>query len=198
MKSLLCLLALGTLLFSGCVKEEVEYTKKWGFGFKDKGVYKKLTNYDLTLELSPGSRKLTAGVPGELVFILRNRGKGAVRLEEWFKFDPNNLLVQCQVWLPGTDRPESQMWLNVSVPVKKPIWRYPLTLPPGGAHFVSTRLDFPANLVISPGAERRFFIKAKLNLKSVNVASETDYITIYPGTQRQTPGYSQKNQKVRQ
>lgn len=193
MKNRIFLLALTVLFFAGCVKQEVEYTKKWGFGFKDKGNYPKLKNYDLTLELSPGAREFAAGSPGELVFILRNRGKKQVRIPEWHKFDPNNLSVQCQIWLPGTKGPEPDMWLDISQPVKRPIWRYPVTIPPGGSLFVSTRLDFPANLVITPGTQRRYFIKAKLNLKSVDVAAPVTYISIYPGKKVRLPENYKKN-----
>ena len=67
---------------AGCVQQEVEYTKKWGFGFKDKVNYPKLKDYDLTLELSSGTRKFKAGYPAELTFILCNRGKKALRIPE--------------------------------------------------------------------------------------------------------------------
>lgn len=168
-------------LLAGCAKQEVEYTKKWGFGFKDKVNYPKLKNYNLTLELSPGTRRFAAGQPGELTFILSNKGKNPVRIPEWFKFDPNNLQVQCQIWLPGAENPEPGMWLDVSVPVKRPIWRYPVTLAPGEKIFVSTNLDFLSKLIVSPGSERRYFVKAKLNLKSVDVSAPVSYVTILPG-----------------
>ena len=121
---MLYFLAAALIIMTGCARQEVEYTKKWGFGFKDKGHYPKLKDYHLTLELSSGSRKFAAGAPGELIFILRNRGTAPVRIPEWHKFDPNNLNIQCQVWLPGTQKPESDMWLDISAPVKRPIWRY--------------------------------------------------------------------------
>ncbi|MBO5791600.1 MAG: hypothetical protein J6S54_03925 [Lentisphaeria bacterium] len=195
MRNLLFLLGLAAVLLAGCAKQEVEYTKKWGFGFKDKVNYAKIKNAQLTLELSPGSRKFSAGAPGELVFILRNRGKSPVRIPEWYKFDPNNLSIQCQVWLPGTRKPDPDMWLDVSTPVKRPVWRYPVTIPPGGSHFVSSRLDFPVNLVVTPGTERRYFIKAKLNLKSLDVAAPVEYITIYPGKRINLPENLRKSNK---
>ena len=181
MKYFSLIAVLCAVLGAGCVKQEVEYTKKIGFGFKDKVNYAPIKGHGLTLELSPGSRKFQAGVPGELVFILRNNSSKAIEIPEWYKFDPNNLSVKCQIWLPGNDKPESDMWLDISVPVKRPVWRYPLTIPPRGTQFVSTRLDFPANLVIREGAERRYFIKAKLNLKSLDVSAPVEYITIFPG-----------------
>ncbi len=198
MKNKIFLLALTVLLFAGCTRQEVEYTKKWGFGFKDKVNYPKLKNYDLTLELSSGTRTFPAGAPGELIFILRNRGKEQVRIPEWYKFDPNNLKVQCQIWLPGTKNPEPDLWLDISPPVKRPIWRYPIVIPPGESQFISTRLDFPASLVITPGTERRYFIKARLNLKSVDVSAPVTYITIYPGKKIRPPENFHKKMKAGQ
>ena len=73
------------------------------------------------------------------------------------------------------------MWLDLSVPVKKPIWRYPLTIQPGENVFISTPIDFISNMVISPGSERRFFVKADLNLKSVDAAAPVSSISVLPG-----------------
>lgn len=173
-----CLFCL--LLCAGCV-EKVESTKKLGFGFQDQGFYPRLKGYNLSLELSPGTRRFRAGYPAELTFILQNRGKKEVKIPEWFKFDPNNLRVMCQVWLPGTDKPSPTMWLDLSAPVKRPIWRYPLTIPPGEKVFVSTNLDFISNLVVPAGSERRFFVRAALNLKSVDVTAPMAYISVLPG-----------------
>lgn len=196
MKQIYLLPLLALVLLCGCVKQEVEYTKRLGFGFKDRVNYPKLKGYDLTLELSQGARKFFAGVPGELIFILRNRGAKEVRIPEWYKFDPNNLSVQCQVWLPGQKEPDPQMWLDISLPVKRPVWRYPVTIPAGGVQFVSTRLDFPVNLVVTPGTERRFYIRGKLNLKSVDVSAPETYITIYPGKKVKVPEEFRRKNKL--
>lgn len=178
---------LPVLLLTGCVESKVEYTKRYGFGFADRKHYKKLQDYKLSLDLSTGSREFQAGRSGELIFVLRNEGKKRVKIHEWYKYDPNNLQVDCQVWLPGTEKPEPGMWLDVSSPIRKPIWRYPLTVEPGETVFVSTRLDFLQNLVVTPGAERRFFIQAKLNLKSVDVKSPVRSIVVRPGVVPKMP-----------
>ena len=192
MKIGLLFLIVSLVVCAGCVKQEVEYTKKWGFGFKDKVNYPKLKNYDLTLELSSGTRKFKAGYPAELTFILCNRSKQPLRIPEWYKFDPNNLRIQCQVWLPGTEKPAPDAWLDLSAPVKRPVWRYPITIQPGERIFVSTKLDFISKLVVSPGAERRFFVKGALNLKSVDVAAPVAYITVLPGRKPEMPPKSNK------
>ncbi len=194
MKICCALFALCLLFVTGCVEQEIEYTKKLGFGFKDKVNYPKIKDHRLTLELSPGSRRFQAGVPGELVFILRNRGSKPVEIPEWYKFDPNNLSVSCQIWLPGTKEPDPLMWLDISIPPRRPVWRYPQTIPAGGVHFVSTRLDFPVNLVVKEGTERRYFIKGKLNLKSLDVEAPVEYITILPGRKVIDPKNLKKKQ----
>ena len=166
---LLALLAL--LLCAGCASKKAEPKKRFSFGQAPREHYDKIKDCKLSLDLSTGSREFTAGRYAELVFLLRNEGKKEVKIPEWFKFDPNNLKVQCQIWLPGTRGPEPDMWLDVSQPVKQPAWRYPLTLPAGETQFVSSRLDFPESLVVSPGGERRYFVRAKLNLTSVDLSS---------------------------
>ena len=194
MKNGVLFLFLALLFCAGCVKQEVEYTKKWGFGFKDKVNYPKLKEYDLTLELRPGTRTFKAGYPAELTFILCNRSKKALRIPEWYKFDPNNLRLQCQIWHPGSDKPSPDRWLDLSHPVKRPIWRYPLTIQPGEQVFVSTKLDLVANLVVTPGSERRFFVKGALNLKSVDVEAPVTYITVLPGKRPEMPPKNSKKQ----
>lgn len=198
MKKIFLLSALVVLLCAGCTAQKAEPPKKLGFGFPDKKYYPKLKDYSLSLELSPGSRRFQAGMPAELLFVLKNTGKKAVTLHEWYKFDPNNLQVKCQIWLPGTREPDPLMWLDISIRPKPPIWRYPLKLQPGEVHFVSTRLDFPANLVIKQGGERRYFIKGRLNLKSVDVSAPPTWITILPGAPKKTAENFPKKSGARQ
>ncbi|MBR2373194.1 MAG: hypothetical protein IKA87_03080 [Lentisphaeria bacterium] len=180
------------LLTGGCVESKVEYTKRYGFGFTDRKNYPKLKDYKLSLDLSSGSREFLAGKSGELIFVLRNEGEKSVKIPEWYKFDPNNLKVKCQIWVPGSRKPEPEMWLDVSAPVRKPVWRYPLTLGPGNAVFVSTKLDFIRNLIVNPGTERRYFVQARLNLKSVDVESPVRYISIRPGVMPKVPEINKK------
>ena len=176
---LLALLAL--LLCAGCASKKAEPKKRFSFGQAPREHYDKIKDCKLSLDLSTGSREFTAGRYAELVFLLRNEGQKEVKIPEWFKFDPNNLKVQCQIWLPGTRGPEPDMWLDVSQPVRQPAWRYPLTIPAGETQFVSARLDFPESLVVSPGGERRYFVRAKLNLTSVDLSSPVRVIVFRAG-----------------
>ena len=179
------------LLCAGCASKKAEPKKRFSFGQAPREHYDKIKDCKLSLDLSTGSREFAAGRYAELVFLLRNEGKKEVKIPEWFKFDPNNLKVQCQIWLPGTRGPEPDMWLDVSQPVKQPAWRYPLTLPAGETQFVSSRLDFPESLVVSPGGERRYFVRAKLNLTSVDLSSPVRVIVFRAG--RNTGGNGGKS-----
>ena len=182
MRKIIWLLAFSALLLSlGCTAKKPEPKKRFSFGHAPRDHYDKIKDCKLSLDLSPGSREFTAGRYAELVFLLRNEGKKEVKIPEWFKFDPNNLKVQCQIWLPGTREPEPDMWLDVSQPVRQPAWRYPLTLPAGETQFVSSRLDFPENLVVSRGGERRYFVRAKLNLTSIDLTSPVRVIVFRSG-----------------
>jgi hypothetical protein len=67
-----------------------------------------------------------------------------------------------------------------------------MVIPAGEKIFVSTNLAFLGNLVVAPGTERRYFIKARLNLKSVDVEAPVTYITVYPG---QAPMPAKKMEK---
>ena len=188
-RTVLCLL----FLAAGCASQKTEVVQRYTFGFADRKHYAKIKDGSVTLDLSPGSREFAAGSSVELVFILRNTGKKELKIPEWFKFEPNNLRVQCQVWLPGAKGPDPDMWLDVSAPVKQPIWRYPLSIPAGEAQFVGTKLDFPANLVVSPGAERRYFVRAKLNLTSLTASSPVRTIVFRPGAVSGRPPQNKDN-----
>ena len=194
MKKYLWLPALFALLLCvSCTSKKPEPKKRFVFGQAPREHYDKIKDCRLSLDLSPGSREFTAGRYAELVFLLRNEGQKEVKIPEWFKFDPNNLKVQCQIWLPGTKGPEPDMWLDVSQPVRQPAWRYPLTIPAGETQFVSARLDFPESLVVSPGGERRYFVRAKLNLTSVDLSSPVRVIVFRAGGNSEANRIRQNN-----
>ena len=85
--------------------------------------------------------------------------------------EADNLQLECQVWLPGQKEPDPDRWLPLDMPVKEPELRYNLELFPGNEARIVRDLDFIGDLVITPGLERRYFIRARLNLTSVQAAS---------------------------
>ena len=155
---------------AGCVRE-VEKREELGVGVvAELPEYPQLARYKLSLQLV-GSRTLTAGRPGRVTFSLRNTDDRPLRLVEWYANEPDNLLIYCQPWLPGTTEPDEGLWIPLSFDVKRPATRYPLEIVPGNNVLVTKELPFVEKLVVSPEGERRYFIKAVLNLHSVSAES---------------------------
>lgn len=173
---------------SGCVRTEVK--AKRALGVAPQASYPKLAGYRLDLkQVSP--RVMYCGDKGEVTFSLRNSGKKPIRLDEWFSNEPDNIVVYCQPWLTGMTGPDDSGWIELSFDPKMPPIRYPLELMPGNRVFVTKELPFVSKLAISPGAERRFFIRARLNLKSVDVETPTGFIIV------RNPPAKQKTQAKR-
>ena len=168
---------LSALLLScaGCIRTEVK--AKRALGVDPQPSYPKLVGYQLDLkQVSP--RVMYCGSKGEVTFALRNTGKKSIRLDEWFSNEPDNIVVYCQPWLTGMTGPDDSGWIELSFDPKLPPIRYPLELMPGNRVFVTKELPFVSKLAVSPGAERRFFIRARLNLTSVDVETPTTSIIV--------------------
>lgn len=162
---------------AGCVRE-VEKREELGVGVvAELPEYPRLARYKLSLQLV-GSRTLTAGRPGRVTFSLRNTDDRPLRLVEWYANEPDNLLIYCQPWLPGTTEPDEGLWIPLSFDVKRPATRYPLEIVPGNNVLVTKELPFVEKLVVSPEGERRYFIKAVLNLHSVSAESPVAAIAV--------------------
>lgn len=141
--------------------------------------FEKIKGANLELQFA-GPKNQKAGTPGEAVFILKNLGDKTVSIEEWRMNEPDNLKVECQVWLPGQKEPDPDRWLSMDLPVKQPELRYHLDLRPGNQVRIIKNLDFVEALYITPGAERRYFIRASLNLTSVKCSSHPAALAITP------------------
>ena len=110
-----------------------------------------------------------------------NRDLESLKVIEWYSNEPDNLVLYCQPWTTGMEGPDEAAWTELSFDVKMPPIRYPLELMPGNQVLVTKELPFVDKLAISPGAERRFFVRAKLNLKSVSAESPVSVIVVRPG-----------------
>lgn len=141
--------------------------------------FEKIKGAKLELQFA-GPKNQKAGSPGQAVFILKNLGDKTVSLEEWRMNETDNLKVECQVWLPGQKEPDPDRWLSMDLPVKQPELRYHLELRPGNQVRIIKNLDFVEALYITPGAERRYFIRASLNLTSVKCSSPAAALAITP------------------
>ena len=174
---LLAAAGIGLRQTAGCVRE-VEKREELGVGVvAELPEYPQLARYKLSLQLV-GSRTLTAGRPGRVTFSLRNTDDRPLRLVEWYANEPDNLLIYCQPWLPGTTEPDEGLWIPLSFDVKRPATRYPLEIVPGNNVLVTKELPFVEKLVVSPEGERRYFIKAVLNLHSVSAESPVAAIAV--------------------
>ncbi|MBQ7207413.1 MAG: hypothetical protein IJS01_06400 [Lentisphaeria bacterium] len=165
------------LLCAGCVVHEETVAGKRALGERAKDKYAPLKGYRLKLEMV-GSGRLYAGDGGVVTFSLENCGNKRIDIEEWFSNEPDNIVISCQNYLPGMTQSDPEGWVRLETPPRQPAWRFPLQLAPGNKVQISKALPFVDNLVITPGSERRFFIKAELALKSVTAASRVAVITV--------------------
>ena len=175
--------AAALMLLAGCASDgeaRKHGTAKRAMGIAPQAEYPVLEGYHLTLRQT-GSRVLRCGEGGKLTFALRNAGNESLRVVEWYSNEPDNLVIFCQPWLTGMTEPDEAAWTELSFDVKMPPIRYPLELMPGNQVLVTKELPFVDKLAISPGAERRFFVRAKLNLKSVSAESPVSVIVVRPG-----------------
>lgn len=133
------------------------------------------------LEFGPsGSLMMEAGSPGELTLALRNNGTKTVLIQEWRMNEPDNVRLYCQARPQGVDAPDESMWIALDDPVRTPEYRYMLELFPRNQVLVKRTLGFVENLVLRPGTERRYFVKAELNLKSLPLSSGVFEISVIP------------------
>ena len=168
----LLLVALTTLV--GCVRTEVEAKTRNGLSGNEAVAPLQDAHMQLTLV---GSREKLAAPGQTLTYKLVNVGKTEVVLADWHLSDQENLTVECQVWFPGATAPDPDAWLPVHEPEIRSA-RYPLTLKPDNSVIIEVPLDFLQFLVIAPGVERRYFVRAKLNLTSLPLRSEVAAFTV--------------------
>ena len=133
------------------------------------------------LEFGPiGSLVMEAGSPGELTLALRNLGRDKVDIPEWRINEPDNVKLYCQPRPPQAEAPDEDLWIEMDDPVRTPEFRYRLELFPRNQVLVRRTLEFVENLVLRPGTERRYFVKAELNLTSLPLRTGVFEISVIP------------------
>ena len=142
--------------------------------------YTPLKDYKLALRTTD-RRIIHVGAAGEITYTLRNMDKKPIRIVEWFSNEPYNVIVYCQPWLTGMTKPDEEAWIPLSFEIPRQAIRYPLELMPGNQVLVTKKLPFVDKLAVSSGTERRFFLRAKLNLTSVSVDSPVSVLIVRPG-----------------
>ncbi len=159
---------LTVLLLAGCVSESVQTERRAGFANFQQAA--KIGPHKLSLELV-GKREKYCGKEEHLTFRLQNNGADPVTLVDWRLEEAANLRVECQIWYPGTSQPDENAWIIINEPPES-ARRYPLTLDPQNLITIDVPLEFVQSLCISPGAERRYFVRATLVLDSVTLSSD--------------------------
>ena len=158
-----------SLLLAGCVTEQPR--RKVAMGIPHGKVkYSKVSPDGLELRVF-GKTTVRAGRPAELTFALANHSSRTVRIAEWYSYEPDNILILVQPCLSGMIEPDPEKWIPLDFEFKRPVFHYPITLMPGNQVLVTKEAGFIEKLVISPGDERRFFVRAVLTLESLNLAS---------------------------
>ncbi len=169
-------LAFCALLLAGCVSESVQAKQRAGLTMLQKAA--KIERHDLKLSLV-GKREKLCGKEEKLTLKLQNNGADSITLIDWRLDAASNLRVECQVWFPGTDQPDENAWLTINEPPEGSARRYPLTLDPQNLITIDVPLEFVQRLRISQGAERRYFVRATVELDSVSVRSDVAAFTVH-------------------
>ncbi len=142
--------------------------------------YEKISSEFLSLHLLT-SPVFYAGKSASLIFSLRNFGSKELKIQEWYKDEPDNIIMYIQPYLPGMKAPDPDAWIEINdLTESKQRFHYPISLMPDNQVMVTKKLSFISKIRISPGKERRFFLKAKLNLKSVDLSSDVIVIRVLP------------------
>lgn len=159
--------------------------------------YAPLERYKLGINLE-GDREYVAGGDSTLHFTITNLDTEPVRIPEWYMNEPDNLLLYCQPWFPGQEEPDENLWVPIEIETKKPDFRFPLGALPGEQGVHRPRPAHPARPEADAGGERRFFIKVKLNLKSVDVESPVFGISVHSQEAEEAKLKAQQQRKQRE
>jgi len=165
---------------AGCMSKPEVPRQRIGLGTPDGyETYEKIDDRELYFGMV-SKPVLYAGEVGVLVFSLRNGSNRSVEIREWFRNEPENIKIMIQPYLPGMKGPDPDAWIELIEPVKRPVIHYPLTLMPDNQVMVSKKMEFIRKMQITPGMERKFFIKAQLTLKSLDLATEVMELRVLP------------------
>ncbi|MBS1370940.1 MAG: hypothetical protein HPZ91_13390 [Lentisphaeria bacterium] len=184
-------------MLAGCVQKVEEKEQKFVAGSLPLPEYAPVGRYRLELNLE-GRRDLVAGSPGRLHFSLTNTDTQPVRIPEWYADEPINIQLFCQPWFEGMEDPHEDLWVPIEYDWQQdltdeekkavapryadpdaPDFRFPLELSPGNKVFINRSLRIVKAMKVADDMERRFFVKARLNLKSVEVESPVFVVTVH-------------------
>ena len=90
----------------------------------------------------------------------------------------DNVKIFIQPYLTGMTAPASDAWIELSPRLKQPVFHHPLTLMPGNQVMVVKELPFVQKIRVAEGKMRRYFIKGKINLQSLDLSSDVYVLQI--------------------
>lgn len=170
------------LVLAGCVTQEAP-KQRMAMGVPHGRVkYKKISPEGLELKIF-GKTAVRAGRPARLTFALANNSNKTVRIPEWFSHEPDNVVIFIQPVMSGMVEPDDSKWIRLDFDYKMPIFHYPITLMPGNQVLINKELGVIEKLIVSPGDERFFFIRAALTLESLEVVSSVIMLRVTPNYQ---------------
>lgn len=181
MKKLLFLLVTcsGIFIFTGCVTEEGP-KMKMVLGVPAGTVeFKPVPTRNLSLKMI-SKDTVYAGEKTTLIFALSNNGFREISIPEWYSCEQDNLIIMVQPWLTGMTDPDPEAWIELDFDMRRPVMHYPIKLLNGNKVLVDKELPFIEMLQVSPGKMRRYFVKAKTNLKSLQLESEIIRLKVLP------------------
>ena len=172
-KAILIISVFLTIFMCGCVTTYTGSITK----FPERTKFESVPNARLKLEVT-GRRELISGVDDSITLRMTNIGNNKIRIEEWYMKEVDNFIVYYQPWKPGTKDPDPGAWEVIyPVTLERPK-RYPLDMSPGVSVLVRFGLPFMDGLKVTPGKERRFFMRATLSLRTVKAESEIFAISV--------------------
>ena len=185
MKNLLAAATLFSILLCGCTQTEKAVPhQRMAMGVPHGKIeYKPIKPNGLELKCF-GKTTFQAGRPAVLTFALANTGYRKVRIPEWYSNESDNIGLSIQPAASGLNEPDEKKWVLMTFDFKKPILHYPITLMPGNQALVSKELDIVEKMMIPPGEERLFFVKAELTLDSLKLSSRVILIRVTSNVQR--------------
>lgn len=171
-------LLIAAVVFTSCVSTPVgKQPPRWKEHKVKAKTFAPITDHDLWL--LPISERLTffAGEEVPIDFKLINKGERQVKIDEWLQDQDANIEVYYCPWQEQQPEFKPEEWTCFQSKKPDSLVRFPLELNPGNSVLVSCNLTFIKKMT-PPATPQKFYIIARLTLKSLPLVSEVLVITV--------------------